>query len=153
MDERVEFDSSGKTYRAGRLSAFQQLHVSRRIAPLLPPLIPVFMQIAGSLQGGGNAMAVLGRTELLQPFTDSLAQLPDDAAEYVVATCLSVVQRQQETGWAPVWNAGAKRAMFDDLNDIGALLPIVVRVIQENLGTFTAALRISQPTQADQKSP
>ncbi|MGN5479524.1 phage tail assembly chaperone [Cupriavidus basilensis] len=38
----TELDLNGSRYSIGRLSAMQQFHVSRRVAPILPALIHVF---------------------------------------------------------------------------------------------------------------
>jgi len=155
----TEFELDGVRYRIGQLTAFQQFHVSRRIAPLLPPLVPIFMSIAkesaklgGKKDAGVNLDSIAG---LLQPFADSLADLSDEAAEYVLGTCMGVVQRlaastPNET-WVPVWSANAKRVMFDDIADIGKMLQITVRVLQSALGPFLAA-SLTSPNDAAPKA-
>lgn len=138
----IEFELGTKQYRAEKLNAFQQFHVSRKIAPLIPALIPVFLSVS-QMKGGlqQNLPTIAG---LLQPFADGIAALPDDAAEYVMSTCLSVVRRRTDgETWAPVWSSSAKSVMFDDM-DLGGLMPIVMRVIQENLGPFIQGLLTSQ---------
>ncbi|MFX5562743.1 phage tail assembly chaperone, partial [Acinetobacter baumannii] len=64
-------------------------------------------------------------------------------AEYVIGTCLSVVQHKQPTGWASVWAPSGKVAMFDDM-DLSVTLPLVVQVITANLGPFIQGLLTSQ---------
>ncbi|WP_175786546.1 phage tail assembly chaperone [Burkholderia anthina] len=163
----TEIELSGKRYQIGKLNAMQQFHVSRRIAPIIPSMIPVLMKFyaeversrnaaanaaLGALAAGDNAQAaeqrdVLGLVDsiapVLQPFADALAGLKDEDAEYVFGTCLSVVERQHMNGWAKVWAAAQKTAMFDDM-DIGSMLPLVVRVVVENLGPFISGLLTSQ---------
>uniref|UniRef100_UPI00374F1C2B phage tail assembly chaperone n=1 Tax=Burkholderia multivorans TaxID=87883 RepID=UPI00374F1C2B len=80
---------------------------------------------------------------VLQPFADALAGLKDEDAEYVFGTCLSVVERWQGAGWAKVWNAVHKTSMFDDIG-IDVMLPLVVRVVVANLGSFISGLLTSQ---------
>lgn len=132
----VEIEVAGNAYRIGRLDAFRQFHLSRKIAPLMPKLLPAFMELSkkpdllGDMQSIADAMA---------PFADALAEMTDEAAEYVVATCLSVVHRRQGNSWAPVWNSQVKATMFDDM-DMSTMVPIVVRVITENLGPFLQGL-------------
>jgi len=41
----LEFQIAGETYRAGKLDAFAQLHVSRKLAPILPKLLPAAFRI------------------------------------------------------------------------------------------------------------
>lgn len=142
----IEFEIGGKEYRADKLNAIQQFHVGRKIAPLIPPLIPVFLKVSGMKGGLKDNLSSIA--EVLQPFADGLASLPDKDAEFVFSTCLSVVRRRQGEHLAPVWSASANTLMFDDL-DIGSIIPIVVRVIQANLGPFISGLLISQQQPAD----
>lgn len=136
----IEFTVSGQNYRAGKLDAFKQLHVSRRLAPIIPTLIPIFIKLS---KDGMSDLSALG--ELLGPFATAMASMPDEAAEYVVSTCMSVVSRQQGSAWSPVWSARGNVVMFDDI-DLGVMLPIIVRVVQDNLGPFINGLLTSQQT-------
>jgi len=54
---RREIQLGGNAYSIGRLTAKQQFHVSRRIAPIIPPLIPLFMKLAKTSGGAAGAMA------------------------------------------------------------------------------------------------
>ncbi|WP_069705195.1 phage tail assembly chaperone [Burkholderia seminalis] len=165
----TEIQLGGKRYQIGRLNAMQQFHVSRRIAPIIPSMIPVLMKFYAEVERSRNAAAnaalaalaadageagaaaeqrdVLGLVDsiapVLQPFADALASLKDEDAEYVFGTCLSVVERQHQNGWAKVWSAAHKTSMFDDM-DMGSMLPLVVRVVVENLGPFISGLLTSQ---------
>lgn len=137
----AEIELSGNRYSIGRLNAKQQFHLSRRIAPVIPPLIPVYLRLA---QGGNPLMddpASLG--EMLQPFTDGLAAMKDEDADYIMGVCLGVVQRQQNGSWANVWSASQGVCMFQDM-DLGVILPLIVRVITQNLGPFMQGLLTSQ---------
>jgi hypothetical protein len=154
----TEIELNGHRYQVGRLSAMQQFHVSRRIAPIIPPMVPVVMMFYAGLEQGKNESAsetpneaaprralklVESIAPVLQPFADALASLKDDDAEYVFGTCLSVVERQHQNGWAKVWSAAHKTSMFDDLG-LETTLPLVVRVIATNLGNFIGGLLTSQ---------
>ncbi|MBU9618076.1 hypothetical protein KTE47_10715 [Burkholderia multivorans] len=187
----TEIQLNGVRYAIGKLTAMQQFHVSRRIAPIIPPMIPVLMKFYAELeqadlvrdQARANAAlaALAARVEgvegvegaaaddapaaaapvaaadrsrellslvdavapVLQPFADALAGLKDEDAEYVFGTCLSVVERWQGAGWAKVWNITHKTAMFDDIG-IDVMLPLVVRVVVANLGSFISGLLTSQ---------
>jgi hypothetical protein len=150
-----EFVHNGNTYRAGKLTAFQQLHVSRRIAPLLPPLIPIFLQLARAnkakaeegVEPTAPKVDLDTLASLFQPFTDSLALMKDADAEYVISTCLSVVQRSTtSTTWIGVWNDRGKVAMFDDLNqNVGDLWMLVLQVLKDSLGPFIQGILTNPP--------
>jgi len=134
-----EFEFNGHDYRIGKLSAFQQFHVHRKIAPLIPALIPIFMKLkAGGLKGD-----LVSLPELLQPFADGLSAMQDEAAEYVIGTCLSVLQRKnkEKGNWVSIWNPSGKVFMFAELNeDMSSMIPLVVRVIKDSLGPFLSGL-------------
>lgn len=132
----IEFDIGGQKYRMKKMDAFKQFHVSRRIAPIIPTLIPIFVKLSkdGSLLSDFSGLA-----EVLTPFADGLSNLSDEASEYVVSSCLSVVQREHGKVWADVWSVSGNVCMFDDM-DLGAMIQVVIRVIQENLGPFIRGL-------------
>jgi hypothetical protein len=138
------FEVGGNEYRIDKLDPFKQLHVMRRVSPLIPQLIPLFMQV--SKKGLSASMDEL--PELLQPFADALAGMKDEDAEHVIGTCMSAVKRRQGDSWSPVWNASAKMSQFKDLNDLSVLIPMVVRVITENLGPFINGLLTGEQTGA-----
>lgn len=160
----IEFTLGGNKYRSTKLTAMQQLHVHRRLAPLIPTLLPIVMLLAQDVERdqkrvakgekpaskGAMVMQNIGVIpKLAQPFMDGLASMKDEAAEFVVNTCMSVVQREKDGNWIAAWNVSGKVGMFPDLNDIAALLPIIFKVVQDNLGNFMNALN-TNPLSADE---
>lgn len=143
-----EIDLAGNRYSLGRLNAMQQFHVSRRIAPIVPTLIPVFLRVRAS--GKPLTEDLEGLAVALQPLADGLAALRDEDAEYVFGACLGVVQRKQATGWARVWSG--KETMFEDM-DLSVTLPLVVQVITANLGPFINGLLTSQASSPEAAAP
>lgn len=135
----TEFTIGEHTYRAGKLGAFKQLHLSRKVAPIIPTLIPVFVKLSASQGGNPLSGDLAGMAELLGPFAEGLASMPDEAAEYVLGTCLAVVQRKQGATWAPVWSERNSVCMFDDM-DLGAMIQIAVQVLRDSLGPFLQGL-------------
>ncbi|VVE79406.1 phage tail assembly chaperone [Pandoraea sputorum] len=140
----TELEIRGIKYRIGRLSAMKQLHVSRKIAPLVPALVPIMLGLASSKGKGpegdgtdGDGSGILSRPQLLQPFADGLAGLPDDQAEYVIGECLSVVQRFQGSTWFSIWAAGARQPTYEDI-DLSVMIELSVKVIADSLGPFIA---------------
>jgi hypothetical protein len=131
--QSTEFELDGYEYRIGKLSAFDQFHLSRKIAPLIPPLIPVFLELSKSGSLNDNFIQL---PALLQPFADGLASMTDTAAEAVLNTCLSVVFRKSGDTWIKIWHKDKKIFMFEDLDSMQSTIPLVVRVIQDSLGPF-----------------
>ena len=136
----TEIELNGQSYRVGKLDAFKQFHVSRKIAPMVPTLIPIFVEVSANtdILGDIDRLAVA-----LLPFAEAVAGMKNEDAEYVISTCLSSVQRKQGTSWAKVWNEQANACMFDDL-DLSTMLPLVVQSIKENLGSFISGLLTAQ---------
>ncbi|QNB08337.1 hypothetical protein G5S34_17305 [Herbaspirillum frisingense] len=135
----IELELAGKGYSIGKMSAKKQFHVSRRIAPLIPKLIPLFTRVR---KGGGISSDLDGLAEVLQPFADALAKMNDEDAEYVMDACMAVIQRKNDFGWTAAWNEQVKQPMFDDI-DLGVMLPLTVRCIVVNLGPFIQGLLTS----------
>lgn len=135
-----EFTINGINYRAGSLDAFKQFHLSRKIAPIVPTVIPVFLKLS---QQGNLSGDLTGVAEVLEPFANGIADMDDETAEYIIHVCLSVVQRQNGPMWTNVWNASNNVCMFDDM-DLSVILKIVFRVIQDNLAPFIQGLLTSQ---------
>lgn len=53
----LEIDLNGHRYSIGKLSAKQQFHMSRRIAPIVPTLIPVFVRLRQAASGSARIRA------------------------------------------------------------------------------------------------
>lgn len=104
----------GARYSVGRLDAFKQLHVARRI-------MPVF---------AANSA---------REYFEMLAGMSDGDIEYVVKACLGAVQREVDGGgWAPVMANGLP--MYQDV-DATAMMELAAAVIKENLSGFFTAVR------------
>jgi len=144
----IEFELAGKNYRADKLNAFAQFHVSRKIAPLLPALIPVFVQIQ---KAGGIGQDLGALADAITAPAEAIANMQDDTAEYVLATCLSAVKRKQGEVWAPIWSESARGMMFDDI-DAGLMTIIAIRVIQDSIGPFIGGLLTSHMTTPESTS-
>lgn len=119
------------TYLIGKLDAFAQLHVARRLAPLFTSLqkLPTGMEAKDA------------SLEMFQPLVDALAQMSDTDVEYVLVKCLAVVQRKVPgtAATVAVWNSAAKRPQFDDV-DLSVMLQLCAQVIMRSIGGFLGGL-------------
>ena len=143
----IEFTIGEHNFRTNRqLNAFEQLHVARKLAPLIAKLAPNTARAAFRPDGDDAA----GFFSLMEPVIQGLAEMDEKDVDYVTQHCVAVVQMQQGQQWAAIWHDGAKRLMFDDI-DAMALLQISWQVIQENLGNFMRAPSSASPlpTQTD----
>lgn len=133
----IEFEIGGQRYRAEKLDAFKQLHVSRKIAPIVPKLLPMFLKF--SEQGDSMKEDLTGMAEAFEPLAQALADMPDADCEYVFNACLGVVARNQLGNWASIWNQNARSLMFDDI-DLGVMVQLTAKVIWDSLGNFIRGL-------------
>lgn len=122
----MEFEISGQQYRAGRLDTFKQFHVSRRLVPVLTAMV----QSRADNPSSFDALVV--------PIAEAIAHMPDEECDFILHTCLAVAQRQQGEKWCNVFAPSSQSLMFDDI-DMGAMIQITMKVIQENLAGFFAA--------------
>jgi len=122
--ETIEID--GNTFQIGKLDAFSQLHVFRRVMPLLKPMAAAWKS--------GDSPDML---DIVMAVADDFAALPDEQLDYVVKKCMSVVKMQQGERFAPLMRAD--KLMFDNL-DMAVLMRLSVAVIMENFQGFFANL-------------
>jgi len=115
----------GSKYLVGKLDAFKQLHVARRLAPVLTGM----KEAIQAMEGGQGVMAAV------EPFSRCIAAISDADAEYIIHKCLGVVQREQPggTGWANVMSSGG--IMFKDI-ELPQMLELVWHVLEKNLLSF-----------------
>lgn len=113
------------TYTIGKLDAMTQLHISRR---LLPILVSLGITPADLVTG---AVPKIG--DLLGPVASVLSTMPEEDVDYIVFNSLRVVRRM--VGDQPAVVLSDSRFMFSDM-DMPTILRLVVAVVQENFGGF-----------------
>jgi len=151
----TEFTKDGVRYRMRALNVIEQLHLNRKIAPLLPPLIPVLMKLVRdrAAEGEENAfnLDVEGLAALALPFANSIADMSNEKAEEIITMCLGTISRYIEQGnaWMPVWIANAKASTYPEFNSLHTALPFVLEVINNALGPFIQGFL----SKADTKEP
>ncbi|MGO4171555.1 phage tail assembly chaperone [Bosea sp. TAF32] len=130
MREPAEFEVGAYRYRSAPLSAMDQVHLVRRLAPILTAL----RKAAQS----GDALAMIG------PAVEALGSMPDEAVDYVINACMGGVTRQKpgDTGWAKVWQPSVRRPIFDDLSGF-EVISITANVVMAEVGPFWAGLASS----------
>ncbi|MFT4466102.1 MAG: phage tail assembly chaperone [Sodalis sp. (in: enterobacteria)] len=120
----MDIELNGNTYRAGKLSVFDQLKVARKLLPVLSGMVGELQK----LRGGEVAMETL-----LPALATAIGDIQDSDCDAIIHACLSVVSRQNGKAWMAVFRQGD--LMFDDI-DLGTLLQLVAQVIGDSLGNF-----------------
>lgn len=148
----TEFVKNGVRYQIRPLNVIEQWHLNRKLAPLLPPLLPIMLKLARdeSLKPVDDETAkapidVEGLIPILGPFADAIATISNEASEEIINTCLSAIKRYvPPSTWVPVWSAGAKVSTFSEFNSLHTALPFVVEVVTNALGPFIQGLLTQQ---------
>lgn len=136
----------GQDYVIGQLNALDQLHLTRKLAPLVPEIAPVMSKLMGSdmakliaASDKGQDLAeddMQGFAEVIQaakPLTEALAKLSEEDTNYILFKCLSVCSRD---GAALCRN---NVLMFDDIT-LYQMVALAVAVVRLNLGDFIQEL-------------
>ena len=130
MDEDIIFEVSGHEYSAGKLDAKRQLHIVRRLLPIL----------GGAIDE--NGVRLTNGEPDLKGVLNTLGSLPDEQFDYVVDHCLAVTKRHDGGIWAAVSSPapnGSRNLMYNDI-DLVVIGTIVFHVLKRNLSRFFDAL-------------
>jgi hypothetical protein len=130
-------------YAVGKLDAMRQLHLTRRLLPILQTLIPAFI----AYQANGENQDLSNMSAALAPALEALSSMKDDDMEYVVGTCLSVVKRRGVgNAMFAVWDAREKKFVqqFEDTG-LQEMLQLTWEVIGANLGSFMQGSGLAIP--------
>lgn len=130
-----------ENYATGKLDAFEQFHVTRRVAPIFGMLGITATQIAkysDKQTPEADAFAAM-----LPVVFEQVASMREEDVDYVLKTCLSKCSRQQGDRYAPVMTQG--KLMFMDI-EMPAMIQLVLATMQENLGGFFLMLPAAQPS-------
>jgi len=122
------------SYRSGKLNAFQQFHLFRKLMPLFSGMGQTAAANIAAAAAAGASEEVI-RWSTLGPLSQAVSEMSQADSEFVLKMCLSVCTRRNPTGqWARV-TAPNGELMFEDI-DLMAMMQLTFAVIQDNLGAF-----------------
>jgi len=127
-----DVDLDGRKYRIGKLNAFKQLHLFRRILPLLAGMGESLQTMQLMRQGEVGGSSAFFKS--LGPVANAIAEMSEEDSEWIIKTCLSCCQVFNGSNWA-VLTTSDGQLMFGDM-DLKVMLDLSMEVIQENLGSF-----------------
>jgi len=133
----IEFEVAGQVYKAKRMSAMTEESVTRKLAPLLNMAMPALAALKNGM--GKIDVDSVAPDRLIYALTESFSGLRDDHAQFILASCLGVVERRKGDAWAPVWSKSAGQPMFDDIRAPQMYL-IAAKVMEAAFRDFMAAL-------------
>jgi len=123
-------------FRANGLPPRKSFHVARRLTPFLSMLkdLSPFLRGTESLDKDDPSSI----EKVLRPIGAAFAQMPEEDADYILDTCLAVVELKLkgDAGWQTIWVSG--EPMYDWI-DMPMMLRIVWQVVQANIASFLSA--------------
>lgn len=139
-----EFEVGGFKYMAGKLNAFQQFHVLRKLGPVIAKIGPSFMMTPPAVTDNPDGSATVKPTgtslfdniAMMGPVLEALSEMSETDCDFVLQRCLSVTKREVARSWVPVWNEQAKRLQFEDI-DLSAMMQITIFVLGDSLAGFS----------------
>jgi hypothetical protein len=127
-----ELELGGTWYRTGKLDAFKQFHLFRKLMPLFSGMgETAAVRIAREAGANNEVLNWAG----LGPIAQAVAEMSQADSEFIIKTCLTVCQRKNPTGqWVRVTTPQGD-LMFEDI-DLQVMLQLSFSVIQDNLAPF-----------------
>ncbi|CDG20692.1 putative bacteriophage protein [Xenorhabdus poinarii G6] len=143
----MEFEISGKKYRAGKLNAFQQQDLAVALLPVVPALKPIWDNLKpnGVDENGKPTFSMGDMVDFIAPLAEAIRSLGKESRYEINDICLSVVSRESGGVWTGIYSG--QQLMFDDINGLD-LLKIAGHVIKGSLSNFFPGL-----PESDEPSP
>lgn len=139
------FEIQGRKFKVGKIDAFRQFHIVRRVGPLLADMMPAMAAIAKKktdMDKLSETQKLEEMAKVFQPLMQGLSKLSDADADYVLFRLLGAVEvhQPQFDSWARV--ATDTGIMMQDL-ELPVLLQAAGRALMFNLSGFFSLLRQS----------
>jgi hypothetical protein len=136
----TEFELGGRKFKIGKINAFKQFHLVRRLAPILADMLPA----VGDLQKlSKKQQEEFDQTaKILAPVLTGFSKLSDQDSEFVLYGLLSCVEVQLGNSWSKV--STESMLMIQDL-ELPSLLQIAARSFMSNLSSFFLTLPAVSP--------
>lgn len=142
----TEITVNDQVYSIGRLDAFKQFHVARRLAPVMSTMAGSFqalleadnkLSVATAPDSGEQPEAktpdMAALATVMQAIAEVVAKMPEEDVNYVLHACLGVAKRRDGERWARVMNGS--QLMYQDI-DMAVMMRITMATVKENLSDF-----------------
>jgi Phage tail assembly chaperone protein, TAC len=127
-----EVEIGGNRYRTGKLDAFKQFHLFRKLMPVLSGMGETFSDMPeGEVQVNEKFWSAMG------PVATAVAEMSQQDSEFILKTCLQTVSLWNGATWVRITAANGD-LMFEDIDMMG-MLQLTFEVIKDNLGSFFGA--------------
>jgi len=121
-----EVDIGSRRYRTGKLDAFKQFHLFRKLMPILSGL--------GESFGAESGESEAAFWSSLGPVATAIAEMSQQDSEFILKTCLMACTTWNGNGWVRVMGNNGEM-MFEDISMMD-MLQLSFEVVKDNLGLF-----------------
>lgn len=145
-----EIAIGGHDYRCGKLATRTQLHVVKRLIPVVQGLAPLFAAGSTQLTPDENGALVPGFAginlyEALAALANTVGLLSDADSDFILDAALDAVRWKQGERWVPLRAPGGA-LMLAAADDLAVQLRLLWEVLAESLANFSFATLL--PSQA-----
>jgi hypothetical protein len=130
-----ELELEGMWYRTGKLDAFKQFHLFRKLMPLFSGLGETAATNIAAAAADAGAPEAITRWSALGPISHAIAEMSQQDSEFIIKTCLAACTRKNPVGQWVRLTTPAGELMFEDI-DLQVMLQLSFAVIQDNLAPF-----------------
>jgi hypothetical protein len=152
-----EIQINGDIFLCGRMNARKQFHVARRLTPIINHLVPLMNGTPMLVNDGTGTMVPslgnLGIVQAIAAISDTIRELPDADADYVIDTCLDAVKFRSGNSWAPLRAPGSPPGgglMLGSADRFDTQMRLVGEVLWENLSDFSLETVLPSQTENGQ---
>jgi hypothetical protein len=131
-----EIEIEDHRYRTGRLNAFQQFHLFRKLMPILSGMGATFADLP-TQQSAEQMETDTAFWGALGPAAAAIAEMSQEDSEYILQTCLKVCSVWNGQSWVRITTPSGE-LMFEDINMM-VMLRLTFAVMQDNLQSFFSA--------------
>ena len=132
----TRFTIGGDEFRHTALSAVDEFHCVRRVAPLVKTTGALVTVLAGRSVGeDAEADRIAGVIEGAAPLLRAFADLSEADADYVIHRCMGATETREGEAWVPVWDHDSGGPALERLR-MTHVLRISYEVLREAISVF-----------------
>ena len=122
-------------FRHGTLTAAEEFHCVRRVAPVVKNTGALVGALAAKEDEANGAERIAGVIEGSAPLFQAFADMSEEDSNYVIARCLTATEMLDGEAWVPTWNREIQAPAVESLRMIH-VLRICYAVLRDAISVF-----------------
>lgn len=142
----TEVTLGADVYRIGKINAWTQFHVVRRLTPLLTAMAAAIREKKKPLltSPDPDEAGMEKMMEGMVAMAEVLATMKDEDCDYVIRACLSVCQKKQGNMWSSMLSSDG-HLMFSENTSLSNLLKLTSATLQHQEGLIDFFQNLQSP--------